>query len=184
MGLLSYNDTLGTLRFYIIEDLFDVMLINAKDDLENAWTAYNEADTFIKAKKAAGYSVPNAEAKLAQAYAALVSLPISDREAQTISANYTNNRETYKVEWLNFAIQKYANTATLAHDASETAQNEATTADLVTSLQAQINSLNTQISSLNTQVTNNLYYGIAGGIVIGLIIGFLAAYLLIKRQKA
>jgi ABC-type Fe3+ transport system substrate-binding protein/tetrahydromethanopterin S-methyltransferase subunit B len=183
MGLITYNDTLGTLRFYIIQDLFDVMLINAKDDLENAWTAYNDADTFIKAKKAAGYDVPNAEAKLAEAYAALVSLPISDHEAQVISVNYTSNRETYKVEWLNFVIQKYANTATLSHDAQETAQNEATTADLVASLQAQINSLNTQISSLNTQVTNNLYYGIVGGTVIGLIIGFLVAYMLIKKQK-
>lgn len=186
MGLLIYNDTLGTLRTYIIQDLFDALLINAKDDLTNAWTAYNGANIFINSKKAAGYNLPNATAKLADAYAALVSLPISDSEAQIISVNYTSHRETYKAEWLNFAIQKYANAATLSQDVIETAQHEVTlenSQNEITSLHAEIDSLNSQIDSLNVQATNNLYTGIAGGTVIGLVIGVLAAYLLVKKQK-
>jgi phosphoglycerate transport regulatory protein PgtC len=177
MGLLTYNDTLGTLRTYVVQDLFDTLNINAKDDLEAAWTAYNSADKYIKTQKAAGYSVPNAEAKLAQAYAAFVSLPITDSQAQTISANYTSNRETYKATWLDFTVRKYANTVSLSQDAIEIARSEVATAN-------QITSLNAQIASLQTQSTNNLYYGIAGGTVIGLVIGVLAAYLLTKRQKA
>jgi ABC-type Fe3+ transport system substrate-binding protein len=172
MTLFSYNDTLGTIRFDIVEDLFDMLLIAPKDDLVAASTAYITAEEFITNQKAAGYDVPLAEAKLAEAYTAFTSLPISGPDVEAIFPTYADNREVLKAQWLDFATDRYATTYELSKEALEIAGSE--TASLIESLQ-------TEIDNLGLLATNNLYYGLAGGIVVGLIIGAVAVFMLRKQ---
>jgi ABC-type Fe3+ transport system substrate-binding protein len=172
MTLFSYNDTLGTVRFDIVKDLFDMLLIAPKDDLVGASTAYITAEEFIANQIAAGYAVPLAEAKLAEAYTAFTSLPITESEVETIFPTYADNREVLKAEWLNFATVRYANAYDLSKEALDIAGSE--TASLIESLQA-------EIDDLGVLATNNLYYGLAGGIVVGLIIGAVAVYMIRKQ---
>jgi hypothetical protein len=172
LTLFSYNDTLGSLRFEIVKDLFDVLLVAPKDELVSAWTAYATAAEFIVNQKAAGYNVQNAEAKLAEAYSSFISLPISGSEVEGISTTYVDDREMYKADWLDFAVQKYTNAETLSKAALEIARSDA--ASLIESLQL-------EITDLEAKASNNLYTGLGGGAVIGLIIGFVIAYML-KRQ--
>lgn len=173
MTLLSYNDTLGTLRLDIVTDLFDMLLVAPKDDLVSAWTAYTTAEDFITKQRAAGYDVPNAEAKLAQAYTAFKSLPITGPEVEAISATYPDEREEYKAQWLDSAVGRYASASTLSREALETARSE--TASLIESLRA-------ELEAVQATVTNNLYYGLAGGLVVGIIIGALAAYMIAGKR--
>ena len=175
MTLLSYNDTLGTLRLDIVKDLFDMLLVAPKDDLVSAWTAYTTAEDFITKQKAAGYDVPNAEAKLAEAYTAFTSLPITGPEVEAISASYPDQREEYKAEWLDFTVGRYASASTLSKEALEAARSE--TASLIESLRA-------ELEAVQATVANNLYYGLAGGLVVGIVIGALVAYMLVGRRQA
>jgi phosphoglycerate transport regulatory protein PgtC len=169
LTLTTYNDTLGTLRLDIVKDMFDMLLIGAKDSLVSAWTTYNTAKDFITRQQAAGYSLPNAQAQLEEAYTAFTSLPINSQEVETLSPTYLDLREEYKAEWLDFAVNKYADTVTLSQQALETARSESV---------ALLESLQGEIDALQATATNNLYYGLAGGIVVGLIVGALAIYML------
>jgi ABC-type Fe3+ transport system substrate-binding protein len=164
--LFSYNDTLGTLRLDIVKDLFDILLIATKDDLVSAMTAYDTAEDFIAKQKAAGYSVPNAEAKLSEAYTALMELPLNGSEVEMISSMYVDNREVYKADWLDSAVDRYSEALKLSKEALEEARSETTSL---------IESLRSDIEALEVTATNNLYYGLAGGAVIGLIVGFIVS---------
>lgn len=172
LTLFSYNDTLGTLRFDIVKDLFDMLLIAPMDDLAGAWTAYTATEDFITKQTAAGYSVPNAEAKLAEAYAAFTSLPITGPEAETISSTYPDQREEYKAAWLDSAVERYSDGLALSKEALDIARTETTSL---------IESLKADIEALEAMATSNLYYGLAGGAIAGIIIGALLAYLLTRK---
>ena len=207
MTLFSYNDTLGTLRLDIVTDLFDMLLVAPKDDLVSAWTAYSSAEEYIAKKKEEGIdtliappiSLPKTDAKLAEAYAAFTSVPIAGAEVEAISAVYLDNREEYKAQWLDLAAKKYSDAVGLSDEAKIECEKELSEiraayleqlhSEAVEALQAQIIDLEADIDALNAEVealgaaaTSNLYYGLAGGLVVGIIIGALAAYMMAGKR--
>ena len=209
LTLFSYNDTLGTLRLDIINDLFDMLLVAPKDDLVSAWKAYSSAEEYIIKKKGEGIdnliappiSLPKSDAKLAEAYAAFTSLPITGAKVEDISPVYLDKREEYKVEWLDFAVKKYSDAVKLSDEAKlecEKERNEIRTAYLealhpeaIEALEAQIQDLEADIETLSSEVeaskaaaTSNLYYGLAGGLIVGLIIGALIVYMALRKRLA
>mgnify|MGYP001028472992 CR=1 FL=1 len=209
LKLASYNDTLGTLRWDIINDLFDIMLIAKKDDLVRAWAAYTEAEDYIAKQKKAGIdtlvppplSLPESNAKLAEAHKALTSPPITTAEAEAISPTYKDKREEYKAKWLAFATTKYSDAVKLSSDAKvvcaqevskiretylEKIRSEAIKAleEKVKTLEANTKTLSAQVTALQVVATNNLYYGLGGGVIIGLIIGVLITYAYLRKKPA
>lgn len=202
LTLFSYNDTLGTLRFDIVEDLFDMLLVAPKDDLVNGWKAYSSAEEYITKKIEEGIdtliappiSLPITEAKLAEAYAAFTSLPITGAEVEAVSPGYLDKREEYKAEWLDFTVKKYSDAFKLSDEAKlecemERSEIRATYleslhSETIEALEAQIKDLEADIETLSVKAealeaaaTNNLYYGLAGGLIVGIIIGLIIASL-------
>jgi len=98
----------------------------------------------------------------------LSEVPITEAEMEALAANWSDPqfRNQYIQEWHTFAKQKYDDAMGLARTAG---------LDLVTSFQ-------TQIADLKTTAQNNLYMGLGGGLVVGLIIG-LAFTLILSRRK-
>jgi len=209
LTLFSYDDTLGTLRLDIVNDLFDMSLVAPKDDLVAAWKAYTSAEEYIAKKKGEGINtliappipLPKSDAKLAESYAAFTSLPISGAEVEAVSPGYLDKREEYKAEWLDFNVKKYSDAAKLSDEAKlecEKERNEIRTAYLETlhseaveALEAQIIELEADIETLSAEVqaskaaaNRNLYYGLGGGLIIGLIIGVLFVYVVLRKGLA
>jgi phosphoglycerate transport regulatory protein PgtC len=209
LTLSSYNDTLGTLRLDIVNDLFDMFLVAPKDDLVSAWKAYSSAEEYIIKKKGEGIdnliappiSLPKSDAKLAEAYAAFTSLPITGAKVEAVSPVYLDKREEYKVEWLDFAVKKYSDAVKLSDEAKlecekerneiRTAYLEALHSEAIDALEAQIQDLEADIETLSSEVeaskaaaTSNLYYGLAGGLIVGLIVGALIVYMALRKRLA
>ncbi len=192
--LFSYNDTLGTLRLDIVKDLYDMLLVAPMDDLTDAWTKYNEAKGYIATKKDAGVpgivdpplDLPESDAKLAEAYAAFVSLPISGVEVETVSPTYLESREEYKADWLDIAVQKYADVVEISLEAKAVCDAEVASIRRsyleaqVQDLEAQVEDLESQVSSLSSSVSSWQTYT-AVTLVIGLIIGALIGRMFFKR---
>jgi len=209
LTLFSYDETIGTMRVDIVKDLFDMLLVAPKDDLVNAWKAYSSAEEYVAEKKdeaidtliAPPISLPKSDAKLAEAYAAFTSLPLTGAEVETISSGYLDKREEYKAEWLDFAAEKYSDTITLSEEAKlecEIERNEIRSAYLdtlhseaiealetqITDLEANIATLNTEVATLEAKASSNLYYGLGGGLIVGLIIGTLIVYMTLRKRPA
>lgn len=192
--LPSYNDTLGTLRLDIVKDLYDMLLVAPMDDLADAWTKYNDAEDYIATKKDAGVPgivdpplvLPESDAKLAEAYAAFVSLPITGAEVETVSPTYLDSREEYKAEWLDLAAQKYSDAVELSLEAKAVCDAEVASIRRsylevqVQDLEAQVEDLEIQVNSLSASVSSWQTYT-AVTLIIGLIVGALIGRILFKK---
>jgi ABC-type Fe3+ transport system substrate-binding protein/tetrahydromethanopterin S-methyltransferase subunit B len=205
LTLFVYDDVVGTLVYDIIRDLYDMMLIAPKDNLVKAWDAYNTAKDYLDEQKNTAIgtlieppiALPNSDAKLAEVYTAFTSLPITGSEAETISSEYLSKKEEYKADWLEFSVEKYFDTIQLAEEVKlevEKERNEIRTAYLdslhseaivkleaqIDDLEADIDDLNTDLDTLQKRANNNLYLGMGGGLIVGLIIGALVVYMMRK----
>ncbi|NIM46144.1 MAG: hypothetical protein GTN80_10155, partial [Nitrososphaeria archaeon] len=125
--------------------------------------------------------------------------PIAGAEVEAISAVYLDNREEYKAQWLDLAAKKYSDAVGLSDEAKLECEKELSEiraayleqlhSEAVEALQAQVIDLEADIDALNAEVealgaaaTSNLYYGLAGGLVVGIIIGALAAYMIAGKR--
>lgn len=165
LTLMSYNETLGSIRYDILNDLFDLLVIAAKDDLEKAYTAYSSAADYISMQKAAGANTKDAEAKLAEAYAAFAAMPISEAEANSIAPTYSTKREAYKADWLTKIKSNYAKVVELS-------ANAASLANPVLTLRSEVN------AALAT--VNNYLMAVIALQVIGIVV----ICILILRRKS
>jgi ABC-type Fe3+ transport system substrate-binding protein len=194
LTLFVYDDDLGTLRFDIVEDLYDMLLVAPMDDLTDAWTKYNDAKEYIATKKDAGVpgivdpplDLQESDAKLAEAYAAFVSLPISGAEVETVSPTYQDSKEEYKAEWLDLAVQKYSDVVELSLEAKAVCDAEVASIRRsyleaqVQDLETQVEDLESQVSSLSASVSSWQTYT-AVTLIIGLIIGALVGRMFFKK---
>jgi len=158
---LHYNATKGSIRYTVLNDLIGAMIIDEHDNLVAAWTNIISVNQTLNS---AGVTSP----RIQEAINMLSATPVTESELEVLAANWSDPqfRNTYIKEWHSFAEQKYTNATGLARLAS---------IELVTTFQ-------TEMSQLRTTAQNNLYMGIGGGFVIGIIVG-LAVSLFSRRRR-
>ena len=159
---LQYNATKGSIRYTILNDLIRALIIDSHEDLVAAWSTIISTNETLNR---AGIK----SATIAEAIDRLCAVPVTESEVEELAANWSDPqfRNRYIQEWHTFAKQKYADAIELARSAG---------ADLVASFQ-------NQIAQLKTTAQNNLYAGIGGGLVVGLIVGFAFSLFLSRRRE-
>ncbi len=166
LTLMTYDSEKGSNRWEIVNNLFDALLVNRHSDLVTAWGAIISANNTLNEAEAAGYDVSAGREKLSEALNELVKVPITEAWADENYEEFNTNdtfRENMLAQWDEFAISKYRNASDLAWEASTTV-----TTFLIEHLQA--------------QATSNLYIGLGGGFIIGLIVGFAVVYVFYRRK--
>jgi ABC-type Fe3+ transport system substrate-binding protein len=162
-AMTNYNATKGSLRYSLINDLIGAMVIDSKDKLTSVWGEIISANTtFINAGR-------TPSTKISDAINMLCNTPITEAQGLSLGASWDINatlKNTKITEWHTYALAKYDNASTLSKLAS---------LELVTYF-------NSLINQLNTDKTNNLYIGLGGGTVLGIVIG-VGVYFFMARRK-
>ena len=166
---LKYNETLGSLRYVLLNDIIKAMIIDQQRELSAAW---GEIIGVTQTLAKANVTSP----KLTQAINMLGSVPLTEAQTLALAANWTDPalRNTYIAQWRTFAVQKYANATKLAKEAA------ADVSQKITELQNYYQGI---ITRLEGEKSNNLYMGLGGGLAIGLVIGVAIAYLMTRRKE-
>ena len=161
---LAYNTTKGSVRYSLVTDLLTSLIVDSQDPLKIAW------NDIIEANKTA----TQPSTKISRAIDKLTEVPLLESAAMNLAKTWSDAtvRNKYIADWHTFARQRYA-------DASSIAIYGASTADL----QAQIDALNTQVKAVQAQGQNNLYYGLGGGILAGLVLGVAIMGLIGRRRE-
>jgi len=168
LTLMTYDSDLGTQRWEIVNNLYDALLVNRHAELKGAWSDIISANKTLYDAKAAGYDISQGLEKLDEALYELTKVPIDEEWAETYADEFVENdtfREEMLAQWDSFAIDKYRNASDLAWEASTT----------VTSF---------IIEHLSNVAQQNLWLGLSGGLIIGLIIGVVSVGLYYRRKWA
>ncbi|RLE67993.1 MAG: hypothetical protein DRJ34_03885 [Thermoprotei archaeon] len=168
LTLMTYDSDLGTQRWEIVNNLYDALLVNRHAELKGAWSDIISANKTLYDAKAAGYDISKGLEKLDEALYELTKVPIDEDWAETYADEFVENdtfREEMLAQWDSFAIDKYRNASDLAWEASTT----------VTSF---------IIEHLSNVAQQNLWLGLSGGLIIGLIIGVVSVGLYYRRKWA
>lgn len=168
MQLMTYNDTLSTLRWDVVNSLYDTQLVGRRTELSSAWSAFVGANSTIAEAEAAGYDVAEAKSLLADAESALTSMPITEAWSKEFGKRFHDDaafRGEQISAWDTFAISKYSNATQFSREASE-------------------KSITFVIQTLRDEAARNLYYGLSGGAVTGIIVGAVITYAYYRRKKS
>ena len=166
LTLMSYDSDLGSNRWEIVNNLFDVLLVNRHSELVSAWSGILSANATLNDAARAGYDVSTGREKLKEALSYLTAMPVDEA---WVSENYEefNENETFReiviAEWDAFAVSKYKNASDLAWEASTTIASYV-------------------IEHLKNVAQQNLWLGLGGGFVLGLIIGAVVVGLYYRRK--
>jgi len=162
-AMTNYNATKGSLRYSLVNDLIGSMIIDSKDKITSVWGEIISANTtFINAGR-------TPSTRISDAITMMCNTPITEAQGLSLGASWDINatlRNAKITEWHTYALAKYDNASSLAKLAS---------LELVTYF-------NSLIDQLNTDKTNNLYIGLGGGTVLGVVIG-VGVYFFIARRK-
>ena len=161
-SVLEYNSTLGSLRYVLLNDLIGAMIIDSHADLVSVWGKIIGVNkTFSEAGQTSTH-INTAIEKMCE-------VPISEAEALALAAKWDNEtlRNEKIAEWHEFALDKY-----------EEASDQATLA--ATEIFEYFQGI---LDELKTKANNNLYMGLGGGTVLGLIIGIAVAYFISGRRE-
>lgn len=166
---LAYNASKGSLRWSLVTDLLTSTIVDVHQTLSSAWGDIIAANKSLADAK---MSSP----KIGQAIDKLTQVPISETDALNASKYWADAtlRNKYIAQWHTFALQRYAEAHTLAVQASIEGE---------TNLLGQIAAYRNQIATLNTQAQNNLYYGLGGGVVLGLVVGVVVMVFVGRRRE-
>jgi len=161
-SVLVYNATLGSLRYTFLNDIIGSTLIDAQADLVSVW---NEIISVNKTLTEAGVT----SAKIQDAVDKMGEVPVTQAEALALATRWSDAtlRNQKITEWHAFALAKYS-------DASDLAKLAAT--DLLTYFKG-------VLDRLEAEKTTNLYVGLGGGVVLGLAIGLVIAFLMSRRRE-
>ena len=168
LTLMTYNSTLGELRWDIVNDLYDILLVNRHAELVSAWNDILAANATLQDAAEAGYDISSGEEYLDKALEELTKVPITEDWIEENYEEYADNetlREEYHSEWDVFAVDKYRNASDYAWLASTTVTEFI-------------------ISHLSGVAQQNLWLGLGGGFTLGLIIGVAGVVLFYRRKWA
>ncbi|MEM3692675.1 MAG: extracellular solute-binding protein [Candidatus Bathyarchaeia archaeon] len=152
---LVYNSTKGSLREGLIGDLIGALIIDSHEELFAAWSSILEINQTLTKAKVTSPRIQEAINKLGSA-------PLPEAQALSLGKQWSDPtvRNQYIANWHSFATTKYREASAIAAAASSEI-----------------------ISSLRTEAQNNLYIGIGGGFIIGLVIGILVVYAAMRRRE-
>lgn len=159
---LNYNATLGSLRYVILNDIIGSTIIDSQADLLLVWNQIISTNKTLTDQGITSAKISDAINKMGQA-------PITEADALALAGNWSNPtvRNAKITEWRTSAIKKYTEASSLATLAG---------LDLVNYFQGVLN-------QLQTEKTNNLYLGLGGGTVLGVVIGVVVAYFMTRRKE-
>jgi len=167
MTLMTYNDTLSTLRWDVVNSLYDTQLVIRRAELSGAWFTLASANTTTVDAKAKGYDVSEARSILLNAEAALTRMPVTEAWAKEFGEKFhvdaTFRGDQIKA-WDDFAVAKYSESNQLSNEASLTV-------------------ISFVIDRLKAEAQQNLYYGLIGGLSVGVILGVGVAYVILRRRQ-
>ena len=166
LTLMTYDSDKGSNRWEIVNNLFDVLLVNRHAELVSAWSGIISANTTLNDAARAGYDVSAGREKLDRALDYLTEVPIDESWVDENYEKFNENatfREIVIAEWDTFAIEKYKNASDLAWEASTMVASYV-------------------MEHLKKLAQQNLMYGLAGGFIIGLIIGVVSVGFYYRRK--
>jgi len=152
---LAYNATKGSLRWSLVSDLLTSIIIDTHEDLADAW---GDIISTNKSLTDSGLSSP----KIGQAVNKLTEVPLTEAASLVLTGSWSNAtlRNQYIAQWHTFAQNRYRDASSLAIAATvET------------------------VGALKTEAQNNLYYGLAGGTAIGLVLGVVIMIFMGRRRE-
>ncbi len=166
---LAYNATKGSIRWSLVTDLLTSLIVDSHEALKAAWGDIIEANKTLADAK---ISSP----KIGQAIDKLVEAPISEASALNASKYWSDAtlRNRYIAEWHVFSQKKYADAHRLAVEASIEGEK---------SLLQRIEAYKAEAEAGRIQAQNNLYYGLGGGVVLGLVIGVVVMTFIGRRRE-
>ncbi len=200
---LDYNATLGSLRYSFVNDILGSTVIDSHDELVLAWEDIIATENALKEEGFTSTKIDEAKDKLGE-------VPLTLEESLVAAGNWSDAilRNRYISEWHRFALEKYESTTILTALAkaeltqsgleSEKEEIEATYESEVEALEAQIetlvaqheNDLATQkaqyeslINKIESEKQSNLYIGIGGGVVLGVIVGLAVSYYMARQKE-
>jgi ABC-type Fe3+ transport system substrate-binding protein len=200
---LDYNATLGSLRYSFVNDLIGSTMIDTHEELVAAWEDVIAIENALDEAGVTSLKIDQAKDKLGE-------VPITLEESLEAAGNWSDAtlRNRYISEWHVFALGKYESASIIAALAeaelaqsgleSEKEEIEATYESEVEALEAQIEALEAQhendlaamqsqyeavIDDVKAEKQSNLYMGLGGGAVVGLIVGFAASYFMARQKE-
>jgi len=165
LTLMTYDSDKAANRWDIVNDLFDVLLVNRHSELVAAWSGIISANKTINDAAKMGYDISAAREKLDRAIDELTKVPITEEWVEAHYEDYENAtfKEEALSEWDAFAVSKYKNASDLAWEAS-------------TAVASYV------IEHLRSVANQNLWIGFGGGFILGLIIGVGVVALYYRRK--
>jgi ABC-type Fe3+ transport system substrate-binding protein len=159
---LTYNSTLGSLRYVFLNDLIGSMIIDTHADLVSVWGEIIGVEKTLTEADLTSTNIDNAINTMGSA-------PLTEAEALDIATNWDDQelRNEYISDWHTFALEKYKESSNYAKLAG-------------TELAQYFNEL---ITRLESEKQNNLYMGIGGGLIIGILIGVSIVYYTSRRKE-
>jgi len=161
-SVLTYNSTLGSLRYVLINDLLGAMIIDSHADLVSVW---GEIIGINKTLTEAGIT----SEQITKAIETMGSAPLKESEALALASQWSDQsvRNKYISKWHSFALEKYKSASEYAKLAAiELTQH-----------------FKKLIAQMETEKQNNLYMGLGGGLILGIIIGAAIAYYATRRKE-
>ena len=159
---LEYNSTLGSLRWSLVNDLIGATIIDSHADLTSTWGEIIAMEGTLAEAGIMSKFIEQAKDKMGE-------VPLTLDEALKAAAQWDDAtvRNKYISDWHEFAIEKYKAASDLVTLAGT---------ELVTQYEE-------VMAALRKEKQNNLYTGLGGGLVVGLIVGFGIAYLTTRRKE-
>jgi len=161
-SVIKYNETLGSLRYVLLNDLIGATIIDTHKELISVWSEINGVNQTLSKAGVTSTKINDAINKMGSA-------PLGESDATKLAGSWGDAaiRNKYLTDWRTFALKKY-------DEASDLAKLAAT--DMLTYFQGIIN-------RLESDKNNNLYMGLGGGAVVGIVIGFALAYYITRRKE-
>lgn len=150
---LEYNATLGSSRWGLINDIIGALIIDSHADLVSSWSGIIETSNTLEEAGVTSDKISQAISKLGEA-------PLTEDAALGLNWSDTTVQNTKISEWHTFATEKYSDASSLSSLAG---------VDLIDTFKA--------------QAQNNLYMGLGGGVVIGLVVGIVVVFMFMRRKE-
>ncbi len=161
-SVLTYNSTLGSLRYVLVNDLLGAMIIDTHADLVSVW---GEIIGINKTLTEAGVT----SEEITKAIETMGSAPLTESEALKLASQWSDQsvRNKYISKWHSFALEKYKS----ASEHAKVAAIELT------------QHFKKMMAQMEADKQNNLYMGLGGGLVLGIIIGVAVTYYATRRRE-
>jgi ABC-type Fe3+ transport system substrate-binding protein len=170
---LDYDADLGSSRWSFVNDLIGSMVIDSHEDLIAAWSDIIATESALDEAGVTSTKIGESKDKLGE-------VPLSSADALDAAEDWSDAevRNEFISEWHTFALDKYDAATGLA----AAARTELAT-QLESEREALIAQYEAQLDEVKAQTQNNLYMGLGGGLIAGLVIGYFVANYMSRQSE-